>query len=211
MTPEVMDGRPARKHAWAPPPMEPRAMRKQSLSRHVLSPLLALAAALAAHGAIAAGATQPAAAAPQSVLDRLAGRWTVRQTIWAGQAGAPAVDRGSATFTPVLGGRHLRQELRIDSATPFEGLGYFGRDPAGGYESLWMDMNFDGVAIARGDYDAAAHAFTFHGEGPDASGARVPLREVLQVVDADHFTFEYYEGHGDGEDLAVRLEYARAD
>jgi hypothetical protein len=180
-------------------------MRKQMLSGRSLCFLLAVAAAaLASPGAIAADAPQP-------VLDRLAGHWTVRQTLWAGQAGAPAVDRGSATFTPVLGGRHLRQELRIDSATPFEGLGYVGRAQPGGYESLWMDVNFDGVAIARGDYDAAAHAFTFHGEGPDASGARVPLREVLQVIDADHFTFEYYERHGDREDLAVRLEYARAD
>lgn len=149
---------------------------------------------------------------PQSrVLEGLTGRWSVRQSLWTDPAKPPAIDRGMATFTPILAGHHLRQELRVDSDKPFEGLGYLGYDQfSGDYGSLWMDVNFKGVIVAHGGYDAAAKTFTFLGQGPDAKGATIPLREVLRIQDADHFTYEYFERHGGKEDLAVRLEYARA-
>jgi len=157
-----------------------------------------------------------AAGAPGPELRRLAmlaGRWTVRQSMWADPAKPPAIDRGMATFTPILGGRHLRQELAIESATkPFHGLGFLGFDDATRkYDSLWMDVNFDGVILAHGGYDPARRVYTFFGAVPDPkrSGAMSPLREVMHVVDVDHFTYEYYERHGETEMLAVRLEYTR--
>ena len=73
----------------------------------------------------------------------------------------------------VLGGRHLRQDLWIDSADkPFEALGYIGYDNlAGRYYSSWRDINFTGVIMAQGDYDAASRTYTFLGTlpGPAAS------------------------------------------
>lgn len=162
-------------------------------------------------------ATPPAVAGPAGPglgrLAALAGRWTVRQSMWTDPDGPPAIDHGTATFTPVLGGRHLRQELRIGAAAaPFEGLGYLGYDDATGtYDSLWMDVNFAGVILAHGSYDAARQAYTFIGAVPDPQhrGATRPLREVMRVRDADHFSFDYYERRGARERLAVRLEYAR--
>jgi hypothetical protein len=147
-------------------------------------------------------------------LAALAGCWTVRQTMWTQPGAPPAIDDGTATITPVLGGRHLRQDLRIDAAgKPFQGLGYLGYDDAGQrYDSTWMDVNFTGMILAHGDYDASTHRYTFRGEmaDPGHAGATSPLREVLQVQDADHFTYEYYERHEGAEMLAVRLEYERA-
>lgn len=146
-------------------------------------------------------------------LAALAGRWSVWQSMWAEPSAPPVVDRGRASFTAVLGGRHLRQELQIDAAAkPFQGLGYLGYDDAAGrYDSLWMDVNFSGTIMAHGSYDAGSRTYTFHGDVPDPAhaGATLPLREVLRVKDADHFTFEYYERHAGAERLAVRLEYAR--
>ncbi|MGN2244792.1 DUF1579 family protein [Frateuria sp. GZRR33] len=147
-------------------------------------------------------------------LNALAGRWEVRQSMWSDPARPPAVDRGEATLTPVLSGRHLRQDLRIDSSKgTFRGLGYLGYDQATHrYESLWMDVNFTGMILARGTYDPAHRTYELAGAMPDPHhpGTTLPLREVMHVPDADHFTYEYYEQHGGREMLAVRLEYARS-
>lgn len=147
-------------------------------------------------------------------LDALAGRWTVRQTMWTDAAKPPVVDHGTATFTAILGGRHLRQELHIDSKEkPFDGVGYLGYDGAAGkYDSLWMDVNFTGTIVAHGDYDAARRTYIFVGAmaDPARSGTLSPLREMMRIQDADHFSYGYYERHGGKETLAVRLDYTRS-
>lgn len=146
-------------------------------------------------------------------LNALAGHWTVRQSMWTDPAKPPAIDQGEATLTAVLGGRHLRQDLRIDSPTgAFRGLGYLGYDLATRrYDSLWMDVNFTGMILAHGTYDPSRHTYELTGAMPDPhhAGATLPLREVMRVPDADHFTYEYYERHDGREMLAVRLEYTR--
>lgn len=110
-------------------------------------------------------------------------------------------------------GRHLRQELRVDEpGKPSQGLGYLGYDDAAGTsDSLWMDVNFNGVILARGSYDAAPQAYTFRGAAPDPGrpATTIALREVMRLRDADHFTKAYYERHASKEALAVRLEYTR--
>jgi hypothetical protein len=40
-------------------------------------------------------------------------------------------------------------------------------------------------------------------------GDPVPVREVLTIIDADHFRYEFFETHGGTEAIGVRLEYAR--
>ncbi|MBO9664033.1 DUF1579 family protein [Dokdonella sp.] len=182
------------------------------MSMRSLFSLLAAATVLASPCTHAAASAADALGPQHQLLAGLAGQWTVRQSFWTDPAKPPAIDRGTARFTPILAGQHLRQELHIDAAgKPFDGLGYLGYDQAAGdYGSLWMDVNFKGVILAHGGYDAATHAFTFVGQAPDAKGALSPLREVLHIQDADHFTYEYYERHDGKEGLAVRLEYARA-
>lgn len=205
-------------------------MRKRS--RFMLSvPVVAAAAVLlacgSAHGRASpeaparAGESSPAVTpASQETLgpelrqlNALAGEWAVQQSMWVDPARPPAVDKGTATFTPVLGGRHLRQDLHIDSAKgPFQGLGYLGYDHATRrYDSLWMDVNFTGMLVAHGSYDASRRVYELTGAMPDPhhAGSTIPLREVMRVQDADHFTYEYYEHHDGREMLAVRLEYTR--
>jgi hypothetical protein len=165
-----------------------------------------LATTLAATGARAAPPAAPLGA-EHAALGRLAGHWSVTQSYWAAPDKPPAVDRGEADFQTVLGGRHLRQDLRIPAPDrPFQGLGYIGYDAdAKTFFSTWMDVNFTGLIVARGGYDAAARRYTFTGAAPDGA----PLREVMTVQDDDHFTYDYYETHGGREARAVRLEYAR--
>ena len=185
-------------------------MHQRRLSSLVLAlvaagaPLCAVATAPKSAPAIAGHAT------PAQRLDWLAGRWSVRQSFWADPAKAPAIDTGTAVFTRVLEGRHLRQELQIDSARPFHGLGYLGYDAAADrYDSLWMDVNFGGVVIAHGDCDPAGRSCTFLGTMSGAKASTVPVREVLQASDADHFSYAYYERHDGRVVLTVKLDYAR--
>lgn len=193
----------------SPTPERPMPLRR--LPACFLIAMALLAAAWVAPSASAADAT-PATSpgAPAHRLDWLAGRWSVRQSFWDDPAKAPAVDTGSAVFTAVLDGRHLRQDLRIDSTKPFHGLGYLGYDEAAGrYDSLWMDVNFGGVVMAHGDCRPDGGACTFHGAMAGARGASVPVREELRAQDADHFSYAYYERHAGREALTVKLEYTR--
>jgi len=144
-------------------------------------------------------------------LAGMAGQWRVRQSFWMPGNTTPHIDTGHATYTMLLGGRHLRQDLHIDAAgKPFDALGYLGYDnTTGEYFSTWMDINFTGVIVAHGDYDAATHSYEFKGAIPEAGGATIPMRAVLQVKDADHFAYDFHETRNGKEALAVRLEYTR--
>ncbi|SFJ16628.1 DUF1579 family protein [Caulobacter sp. UNC279MFTsu5.1] len=177
-----------------------------------LKAALALAAMIGT--AIATGVHAAPPDAEHAALARFAGHWTVKQSYWISPDKPPVVDQGKADLTMVLDGRHLRQELRIAAKDkPFQGLGYIGYDTAAKtFFSAWMDVNFTGLIIARGDYDAAAGRYTFVGETPDFDhpGRTIPLREVLTRQDDDHFTYAYYETRDGREAQAVRLEYTRA-
>lgn len=139
-------------------------------------------------------------------LAALSGGWTVKQSLWLGGATTPKVDSGHADYAMVLG-HHLQQNLTIDDGTDFHGLGTIGFDNAAGhYFSTWMDTNFPGLVVAWGDYDAASKSYTFTGS---MDGGKVPVREVMTITDARHFTYDYYESHDGKEALTVRLEYSR--
>lgn len=183
--------------------------------QHLAVLLLALAAAPAARGA-----QQPRTApdsATTSVLDpqhvqlgKLAGRWQVNQRLWTRPGQPPQVDAGVATFTMLLGGRHLQQDLRIASHPPFQGLGYIGYDAATrSYFATWMDVNFTGLLVMHGDYDPRATTYRFHGEMLDGQGVVVPTREELQVVDDRHFVARFLETRDGVETLVVELAYSR--
>ena len=134
-------------------------------------------------------------------LAALEGHWTVKQSLWMGSA-EPKIDNGTADFALVLNGRHLRQILRINDGTGFEGLGYFGYDGSQAF-STWMDINFPGMVVAYGS--AGEGAWELRGHLPDGAA----VREVLTVTDASHMRYQFYETHDGAEKLAVQLDYSR--
>jgi len=172
--------------------------------------LKALSMAAAMIGSVASAAPLDA---EHAALARLAGHWSVKQTLWATPGAPPVVDLGDADFAMVLDGRHLRQDLRIAAKDkPFDGLGYIGYDTAAKrFFSTWMDVNFTGFIVAEGDYDPAAKRYVFLGKIPNAAkpGATTALREVMAIQDDDHFSYDYYETQDGKEAQAVRLEYTR--
>lgn len=183
--------------------------------RHLAPWLLTLALAspgMAAEPPAGAGVAMPAGSigAPHRQLARLAGDWQVTQSLWMQAGQAAQVNAGTAHFAMVLGGRHLRQDLRIDSHPAFQGLGYIGYDnTARRYDSSWMDLNFTGLLLLHGDYDPRHATYRFRGEMQDAQGHAVPTRQELQVLDGRHLVARYFEGAGADERLVVQLEYSR--
>lgn len=186
-------------------------MNKRSIA--VWGWVLAIALSIAAGSAIAGTSAATPHIGPQyAQLATLSGHWAVRQSMWTDPKAPPVVDHGTATYAMVLGGHHLRQDLRIASSKPFEGLGYIGYDGAAGkYYSSWMDTNVSGMILAHGDYDAASRTYTFTGEMPSKGGTTVPVREVMRIADNAHFVYEYYETRDGKEALAVSLQYTRVD
>ncbi|HEV2619105.1 MAG TPA: DUF1579 family protein [Acidobacteriaceae bacterium] len=184
-------------------------MNKRSIA--VCGWVLAVAAGSAIAGAGTSAAT-PHMGPQYAQLATLSGHWAVRQSMWTDPKTPPVIDHGTATYTMVLGGHHLRQDLRIASSKLFEGLGYIGYDDAvGKYYSSWMDTNFSGMVLANGDYDAASRTYTFTGVMAGKGGTSVPVREVMRIADSGHFVYEYYETRDGKEALAIRLQYTRVD
>jgi hypothetical protein len=213
MTSEVIEHRRPALHPWRSFTIRMTTMSKRSLA--AWSWILAIAMSLST--GVATAADSPVARAPHvdaqhARLAGLAGHWSVRQSMWTDPKSPPVIDHGDASYAMVLGGRHLRQQLRIASSKAFEGLGYIGYDDATGrYYSSWMDTNFSGIILAYGSYDAASRTYSLTGEMAGKHGASVPVREVMRIADHDHFTYEFYETRGGKEALAIRLQYTRMD
>jgi hypothetical protein len=210
MTSQVIERLRPANHPWYFLNHRDSRMNKCSIAAWgwVLAIVLSLSAGSAVAGAGTSAAT-PHADQQYAQLATLSGHWAVRQSIWTDPK-VPVIEHGTATYAMVLGGHHLRQDLRIASNQPFEGLGYIGYDgDTGKYYSSWMDTNFSGMILAHGDYDAASRTYTFTGEMAGKAGASVPVREVMRIADNSHFVYEYYESRDGKEALAVSLQYTR--
>lgn len=143
-------------------------------------------------------------------LAELTGLWRVKQSLWLAPGQPPQIDSGTALFTMVLGGRHLQQDLRIDSSTPFQGLGYTGYDNnSGRYYTSWIDINFTGVLLLRGDYDPGTRTYRFDGSMSGENGEVIPTREELHLMDRNRWVARFYETRAGKEALVVQLEYSR--
>lgn len=147
------------------------------------------------------------------LAEHFAGTWNVAMTFWMDPDAPPMTETGSATITPVFGGRQLRQDFKGGfMGEPFEGTGMSGYDNVRKrYTSTWNDNMSTSTMLSYGEYDAATSTYTFTGEMADPmdAGAMIPVREVVQVIDADHHVMEMFEPR-DGKDVrTMRLEYTR--
>lgn len=141
------------------------------------------------------------------------GAWTTETKAFMGP-GDPAVAKGKADFTAVLGNRFVRQVFQSDfMGQPFEGLGYTGYDNvAKAYVTTWTDSMSTGIVRLTGPYDAASKTYTFSGSYPDPlSKKEKAVKMTIRGVDTSHFVMEWFEPGPDGK-LAKMLEvsYARA-
>ena len=117
------------------------------------------------------------------------------------------------TTMKMMWGRYLQEEMSVEcpmAKMTMNMVGYIGYDNAiDAYYASWMDINFTGMLLLHGEYDASASTYRFSGEMPDNEGRPIPTREELKVQDTNHLLARYYETRGGRETLVVELEYSR--
>ena len=144
-------------------------------------------------------------------LGQLAGTWTVKARVRDAKTGTFTESDASAVFTPVLGGRFVRQELKGKMmGGAFEGIGYLGYENATGkYVSLWLDNLGTGWETGTGTEEetkkSITYSMTMHGPG----GAEVKARDVVTRVSEGEFTFQNYASIDGPEQLWMEFRYRR--
>jgi len=140
---------------------------------------------------------------PDSLFDRLVGRWVLRGTI------AHRQTTHDVSFSWMLGREYLQMDEISRERAPKGGPAYeavvlFGRDPrTGEYGCLWMDNTapsaFDPAGIGRGS----------------VAGDSIPFYFRYSATDAFHTTFVYdraadsWQWHMDNDSAGVRKPFAR--
>jgi len=146
-------------------------------------------------------------------LEYFTGNWKAVTTLWMDPKAPPVKSEGTSRNESIFGGRYI--ELYYDGnmmGQPFSGRGVFGFDNLSGrYFSTWMDSMSTGMWLVYGTYDKAANTYTFKGsmDDPMKAGAKVPIRQVVRVVDPSHYVFEWNETRGGKEAKTMQVDYTK--
>ncbi|MCE5232818.1 MAG: DUF1579 domain-containing protein [Mizugakiibacter sp.] len=141
------------------------------------------------------------------------GNWQARMTTWMDPKAPPQTSEGKSSSEAVFDGRYIQTRHEgTFMGQSYRGEGVLGFDNLRGrYFNTWMDNMSTGIWLAWGSYDAARNAYAFHGQmdDPMKPGAKVPVREVIRIVDPAHYVFEWYETRKGKEAKTMQIEYAR--
>lgn len=208
---------------------------KHALKAAVLGLAVSMSLPLAAQDT---GAGKPAAAQPQmtpemqammaamekastpgpqhkQLAEHFVGTWNTKQTMWMDPAAPPMTETGKDVSTLALGDRHVRTEFSSQfMGQPFTGIAMTSYDNVKGkYVGSWIDSVSTGQFMAEGDYDPATRSYTFRGEmaDPMQAGAKIPVREVIRIVDNDNHVMEWYETRDGKENKMMEITYTRAE
>jgi len=141
------------------------------------------------------------------------GNWTTKSQMWMDPKGAPMESGGTSKGESLWDGRIHTSAYEGD----FMGQKFYGRgelgfeNVTGRYFNTWRDSGSTGVWLAYGTYDPATKSYTFRGQMPDPmkKGAMTKVREVMRVVDDNHWSLDWYETHGGVESKKMQIDYAR--
>ena len=151
---------------------------------------------------------------PHARLAALAGRWCFTSKLWLTPASAPLVANGTATSAMQFRGRYLQTRIEGDlMGVGYEAVGVRAHDnTTGQYQSVWMDNISSMLLFMTGSYDAQTRTYTMHAEIADLADppARVRVREVLTVVDANTHRVEMFETRGGETFRRLEFVYTRA-
>ncbi len=131
-------------------------------------------------------------------LDDLAGNWDVESKVWnGGPDKPPTITKATSTFTWVLGGRFLRQEMKGEMmGMPLEGVGYTGYDNYNKkYIEFWIDNSSTAMFTMSGFVDQTGKVFTFYGSMDEwMTGENgKPVKYVTRILNKDKNIFEIHD------------------
>jgi hypothetical protein len=157
-----------------------------------------------------------AAATPgehHATIGKLAGKWTARVMYWPAP-GAPAEESvGTATMTPILGGRFL-QEMFEGTAMeqPFHGMGISGYDNVmQKHTGIWLDSMGTGIMHSEGTCESNCSIIKARAESSDPmSGERKVMNSITRIVSDKEIVLEMFETGPDGKEFkSMEIVYTR--
>ena len=153
--------------------------------------------------------------APHALLVKLVGTWKVENTMWmGGPAGKAETSTGSSTYSSVLGGRYVQQDMNSSMLQmPYRGIGMFGYDNfKKKYTGFWIDDMSTAISVMEGTMDEKTGAITFWGkmDDPTTQEKDKKVKYILRIVDNNTHVFELFDVTGYGEKAPVmRVKYSR--
>lgn len=146
-------------------------------------------------------------------LGYFVGDWDVTTSMFMDPKAPPQKSEGKAHIESLFGGRYIRTKFEGNYAgQTFNGEGLMGFDnTTGKFFNTWIDSGSTGISLAWGAYDAASKSYTFRTEMDDhmKPGTKSPVREVVHIVDATHYTFGWYETHAGKEAKTMEIAYSK--
>lgn len=156
------------------------------------------------------------------LLEGMVGTWKFHIKMWMDPSAPPQESDGTEVVTALMGGRYVESHttgtMEMPGAdgkpvsTPFIGMGITGYDNMKKkFVSSWMDNMGTGILMSEGTYDAATKTFTYTSEMDDvmAPGTKIPIREVVKVLNPGSHVFEWYETRGGKEMRTMEITYMR--
>ena len=147
------------------------------------------------------------------VLDAIVGNWDFVIKSWMSADAKPEESTGTAEIVWTLDGHFTKETVKSTMmGKPFEGMGFIGYDNLKKeYESVWIDSMSTSIMKSSGQYDTAAKTLSSKGTFtcPMVGGDRAS-REVMTMVDADHFNYEMHSPGMDGKEFKMmEIKYTR--
>ena len=162
--------------------------------------------------------TRPSA--NQNLLGELAGTWSYVLKISMGSNKRPIETNGVVVRQPIMGGRYFLADFDAEMLSGTDGklekVNFKGKSIEGydnvkkKFISIWIDNASTGPTIFEGSYDPASRIFTYAGETERKPGQKTKVREVIKVVDNNHYNLDWYEEHGGHEIKTIEITYTRS-
>jgi hypothetical protein len=154
---------------------------------------------------------QPSAA--HKALEPLRGSWNATVRCWMEPGGEPAVSKGTARSTWVLGGRFLLQDFHGEFlGKPFQGMSITGYDNAKQqYSSVWLDDMHTSMFVSQGELGSASRVFTFTGkmDCPRTGEKDKTMKQLIRVVSPDKHVLEMHDPSLGDKSKVMEITYTR--
>jgi hypothetical protein len=149
-------------------------------------------------------------------LNDLVGVWDAETKMWMGGdgTGQPAISKGSAEYSWVLGGRYLREDFKGDMmGMPMTGFGFTGYDNyAKKYTGMWMDNMGTALSTMEGTFDRSGKVLTLYGKMDEWMTGELSknVKYVTRIINKDKHVFEIHDlSIGEPNTKIVEITYTR--
>ena len=75
---------------------------------------------------------------------------------------------------------------------------------------IWIDNASTGPTIFEGNYNPASRTFTYTSETELKPGQKTKVREVIKVIDDNHYNLDWYETHGGHDIKTIEITHTRS-